>query len=138
MPHERKDNPPLHLSLMSYTDDAGRALFKVTEDYHYEIGPGATIVIPMGYITNFGTIPRVFAWFISPAQLREAAILHDYLRNEDHSLSGLVGVSGFSPWFADAMLYESMSRLGFGIVKRTAVFFAVRASATVNALKKNT
>ena len=114
------------LKLLPKTDSKGRALFELQSPYVYELGPGSSITIPKGFVTNFGTIPRIFAWIISPAQLREAAIVHDWMCDERFVGSPL---SGYSRWMADAVLYEAMARLGFRWPKRFAVFTAVRLFA---------
>lgn len=116
------------LRLLAKSDSAGRPLFELAEPYQYRLGPGSSITVPEGFVTNFGTIPRWLAWWISPSQLREAAIVHDWMCNErlaDHSLTR----SGYSRWLADAVLYEAMARIGFKWRKRALVFAAVRAYA---------
>lgn len=117
------------LRLLNRTDSRGRPLFELTEPYRYRLGPGATIMVPAGYVTNFGTIPQWLAWWISPYQLREAALVHDYLCNEHFNDGYAPTYSGYSRWLADAVLYEAMARLGFSWIKRFSVFVAVRAYA---------
>lgn len=117
------------LTLLSATDQQGRALFKLNQPYEYQLGPGSTITVPAGYVTNFGTVPRWFAWIVSPAQLREAAIVHDWLCNEDQTDDGQPVDSGYSRWIADAVIYEAMARMGFGVCKRTLVYYGVRFGA---------
>ena len=120
----------VQLRLIDFKDDKGRACFQLLDDYHYDLGPGCTITVPKGYITNFGTIPRPFWWFIAPSELSKAAIVHDYLCNEDVDPNdGDHQHSGYSRWFADAVLYEAMARLGFGWFKRACVFGAVRLAS---------
>lgn len=120
-----------HLQLLDRADGEGRSLFMLTEPYPYRLGPGCTIIVPRGYKTNFGTIPRWFSWIVSPTQLREAAIVHDWLCNESFDGDEVTVKSGFSRWMADAVLYEAMARLGFGWFKRSLVFGAVRLYAIV-------
>lgn len=117
------------LTLLNCTDTKGRALFRLNKNFSYQLGPGAKVVVPKGYVTNFGTIPRCAVWFVSPAQLREAAIVHDYLCNEDFEDDDKEVYSGYSRWLADAVLYEAMARLGFSWFKRTIVYKAVRIAS---------
>ena len=118
------------LELLDRTDDSGRALFRLTADYEYELGPGSVITVPSGYVTNFGTIPRWLSWWISPAQLGEAAIVHDWICNEDFSDNGGPPLwSGYSRWMGDAILYEAMARRGFSWIKRASTFAVVRSYA---------
>jgi hypothetical protein len=85
-----------HLQLLDRADGEGRSLFMLTEPYPYRLGPGCTIIVPRGYKTNFGTIPRWFSWIVSPTQLREAAIVHDWLCNESFDGDEVTVKSGFS------------------------------------------
>ena len=117
------------LRLLPTTDRRGRALFRLIDPYDYRLGPGLTIHIPAGYVTNFGTIPRWLSWFVSPVQLREAAIVHDWMCSEVSWPEGKEFFSGYSRWIADAVLYDGMARLGFGWFRRSLVFAAVRSWA---------
>lgn len=115
------------LELLERSDDDGRVLFKLLESYSYNLGPGCTVVVPEGYVTNFGTIPKMMWWWVSPSQLGQAAIVHDYMCGESFDNKQID--SGFSRWVADAALYEIMERMGFGWPKRFLVWLAVRAAA---------
>lgn len=125
---------PPYMKLLPHTDTSGRALFELTRSYTYQLGPGDgnVVKIPRGYVTNFGTIPWFFAWLISPSQLREAALVHDYMCNEDFKDDGRVVSSGWSRFMADATLYDGMARLGFFWPRRVAVFAAVRTWAVLS------
>ena len=124
------------LKLLPRTDSDGRALFQLEDDYHYQLGPGSVITVPAGYVTNFGTIPQFMGWFVQPAQLREAAIVHDWMCNEKFTDDETPIFSGYSRWMADAVLYEAMARIGFRWFKRAMVFAAVRAAAIVSGSNK--
>ncbi|MEM6363318.1 MAG: DUF1353 domain-containing protein [Planctomycetota bacterium] len=124
------------LELLPEPDSRGRPRFRLLSPYQYRLGPGSAITVPPGYVTNFGTIPRWFAWWISPGELREAAIIHDWMCNEDLTGTNHVMVSGYSRWLADAVLYEAMARLGFSWPKRALVFAAVRIYAIITYRKK--
>ena len=119
------------LESLGRTDKRGRPLYRLVEPYSYQIGPGCKVTVPAGYITNFGTIPRLMWWWISPGQLGRAAIVHDYLCNEEFgSVEDPIELySGFSRWMADAVLYEMMAAIGFGWCKRFGVWAAVRCYA---------
>ena len=105
-------------------------LFRLDEPFSVHLGPNCSITVPAGYVTNFGTIPRWAAWFVSPAQLRDAAIVHDWMCGEDFGESDAVAIqSGYSRWLADATLYELMLQLSFPWYKRFVVWTAVRLAA---------
>ncbi len=110
-------------------DSGGRDVYRLIVEYRYEIGPNAHVVIPEGYETNLGTVPRVFHWFVRPEDLGRAAVVHDWMCNEDVTDNNKAVVSGWSRWMADAVFYESMKRMGFGFIKRTAIYLAVRFHA---------
>lgn len=119
------------LRSLGVTDGNGRPLFKLVEPYHYRLGPDCTVVVPAGYVTNFGTVPRWFYLVVSPVEMREAAIVHDYMTNEDFTDDNTSVYSGYSRWLADAVLYEALARQGFGFIRRLLVFAGVRFWAIV-------
>lgn len=119
----------LSVTLLDRYDKSGRPLWQLNDSYSYEIGVDTTIVVPAGYITNFGTIPRLAYWIITPAEMREASVLHDFLCNEDFTLNGSPRYSGFSRHVADVILYRHLRKLGIGYFRATAVYVAVRAWA---------
>lgn len=122
------------LRLLDTNDKHGRPLFMLIGTYRCELGPGLVVEVPSGYVTNFGTIPRWFYWVVSPSQLREAAIVHDWMCSEDLIDDDLKIESGYSRWLADAVLYEGMTRCGFGWTKRVLVWLGVRINAWTKAL----
>lgn len=119
------------LRLLDKVDQRGRPLFELVSDYQYRLGPGSVVTVPQGYVTNFGTIPKLLSWVVSPIELREAAIVHDWLCNESFDDAEKLD-SGYSRWLADAVLYEGMARLGFRWPKRFSVWAAVRIYAILS------
>ena len=117
------------LQLLDQKDSRGRSLFQLTADYQYEIGPDCFVTVPAGYVTNFGTIPQFLSWWIEPAQLGAAALVHDWMCSEDVVDDDKKVDSGFSRWLADAVLYEIMKHMGFAWIKRATVWAAVRGWA---------
>lgn len=99
--------------LLDIEDRRGRPLAMVAADLYFTLIPGlAPIAVPRGYVTNFGTIPPPAYWIVSPLQLREHAVLHDWLTGEYHG----IGVkpppleSRPSRWLSDAVLYDGLRR----------------------------
>ena len=75
--HQRlplKPNARLHLSLMPSTDHHGNNLYRVTENYTHHDGT----VVPAGFVTNMGTIPRALHAFVPPSAFLEASVVHDF------------------------------------------------------------
>ena len=60
----------------------GKNLWKNLEAFEYHIGsyPSDEIInVPVGFVTNFASIPRIFWSIISPIDTHgKAAVIHDY------------------------------------------------------------
>lgn len=127
----------LRMTLMPERDDAGRNIWRLEEPYTYLLGTGCEVTVPAGFKTNFGTVPRVFWRLVAPEEMREAALIHDYLSNEHQGCKPFeVPKSGYSRWIADAVLYEVMSDMDIaGPIRRWLVFRAVRSWAIWKGLK---
>lgn len=99
----------------------------------YVTAAGETITIPVGFVTDYASIPRIF-WNIIPpdGDARFPAILHDYLYS----------LRGWEPCFknraqCDGLFLEAMRHVGVNMVERLTVYSAVRCfgwafSATPN------
>lgn len=119
----------LAVRLLDRRDDQGRNLWELTEDYLYPLGINTVITVPAGYITNFGTIPRWCYCLITPAEMREAAVVHDFLCNENFTLDQAPIHPGIPRRVADAILFDHMRRIGIGYFRAYAVYLAVRGWA---------
>jgi len=64
----------------------GKNLWKVFEPFEYHVGSypsNEVITVPVGYITDFASVPRVFWPLISPIDNHaKAGALHDFLYTE--------------------------------------------------------
>lgn len=117
----------LHVKLLDRKDEKGRNLWELTEPYMYPLGVNTPIIVPKGYITNFGTIPIRFCYLIiTPDEMREAAVVHDFLCNENFKLDGEPTYSGFSRRVADAILLDHLRKIGIGWSRAFSVYCAVR------------
>ena len=80
--------------------------WELRESFSYRVGyaEGVTITVPVGFKTDFASIPRLAQPLIgNPAgQFGKAAVIHDYLYQ-----TGIV-----SKVIADAIFYEAMLVLG--------------------------
>lgn len=130
----------LKLELLEEKDKKGRHLFKLLEDYTYQVAPGIVITVPAGFITNFGTIPRFMWTIVKPIDLEGAAVVHDYLTNEKyiHVNDKEIPQSGFTRWLADAIFYEALkTETDLGWVRRMLVYYGVRLGAYFSRRRKN-
>jgi hypothetical protein len=105
---------PLYL-----TPDGGK--WKVTRTFSYEIGKegsGLRIIIPEGYRTDLGSIPRILWLILAPHDPYAAApyTLHDCLYDEPE----------FSRLMADFILYESLRVNGYSRLKSALIFLGAR------------
>lgn len=96
-------------------DDDGR-LFELTEPLVY-VGKLGEFTVPVGFVTDFASIPRVFWPIVGPyGRHTRAAILHDWLYQ-----SKIVSRSE-----ADAIFRRAMKELGVEDWKRWGMWLALR------------
>lgn len=104
--------------------------WKLLEKFVYdagEIGSKDNIIVPAGFITDMGSVPRIFWNILSPwGKASKAFILHDYLYSTEKR-SRLV---------SDAILLEAMEVLGVNWFQRKLIYNGVRMGGWI-AWKKN-
>ncbi len=93
--------------------------FIVTRPLSYTTKKGVTHEVPIGFVTDGASIPKIF-WSIvgSPftGLYSEAALIHDYLYCKQKTTRG----------YADSVFLEAMKELGVSWWKRRAMWTAVR------------
>jgi hypothetical protein len=101
----------------------GSYRFKLLEPFEYHIGeypvtdPKKIIRVPVGFNTNFASVPRIFWSILSPIdEYAKAAVIHDYLYS-----TGIV-----SKTEADNIFREAMEVLNTPKWKIVCVYWAVR------------
>lgn len=116
----KKEAPP-SLPFLPFGDNQAWVLM---EDMVYRIGTtGVTITVPMGFVTDFASIPRtLWSLGLSPhGQYSRAAVVHDYLywtqacsqQQADRLLLIAMkesAVSGFDEW----AIYSAVATFGAG------------------------
>ena len=94
--------------------------FKIVESFEYHIGKypsDETVIVPIGFVTDFASVPRIFWTLVSPIDSHaKAAVLHDFLYN--------IGYKTRKE--CDEIFYESMKVLGVSKYKALIMFKAVR------------
>ena len=96
------------------------SLWETASEFEYHVGVEGSenkIKVPVGFTTDFASIPRLF-WIIYPpdGQYTQAAVLHDYLYNiQDRPRAT-----------ADAIFLEAMQVLGVPFLRRKIIYRAVR------------
>ncbi len=102
-------------------------MFKVYNKFTYHWGM-SKISVPVGFVTDFASIPRV-ARIIIPklGKWTKAAVIHDYLYQ--NSESGTRYETGYIKWSrkgADIVFRDAMADLGVVAWKRWVMWAAVR------------
>lgn len=84
-----------------------------------------TIVVPAGFTTDWGSVPRSLEWVVSgeDSTLVPGSIIHDYVYRNRGNIPG----GRLTRKQADLLLVECMATLGAGWAKRNAVYAGVRA-----------
>lgn len=106
--------------------DRPRAEYMLLSDFAYKSEVlGRTVEVPGGFITDWGSVPRLLEWVVSgdDTQLLPGSIVHDYLYRQSGKLSDGTVVSRKD---ADRVLVEAMAAVGAPAWKRNAVWTAVR------------
>ncbi len=96
--------------------------WQVKQSFTYS-GARESFTIPAGMITDFASIPRVFAWYLPRyGRYTRAAILHDHLWEMAHA--GQIDYVD-----ADGTFRQAMLALGVPFLHRWAMWAAVRWAA---------
>ncbi|MBL0320312.1 MAG: DUF1353 domain-containing protein [Alphaproteobacteria bacterium] len=95
-------------------------MWRLEREFTYdvgELGGNEKIVVPEGFLTDFGSIPKIFWNIVSPIGKATAAfVLHDYLYMTQER-SRLV---------SDAILLEALEILGVNWLQRFLIYNGVR------------
>lgn len=99
---------------------------------------GDTFIVPVGFVTDFATVPRFLHWLISPyGAYTRAAVLHDWLLVELARWQAVTDSLGHIPQArpptisrdADGIFRRIMEDLGVPWAKRWTMWAAVRIAA---------
>lgn len=94
------------------------------------VGNKETFVIPVGFTTNFASVPRPFQWLIPRSgRYTKAAVLHDYLWR-------LANEGRFNRCDADGIFRRAMWELGVSFARRWLMWAAVRCGAGLRELAR--
>jgi hypothetical protein len=110
MPEPPPNAPSILLNQRQWEDELlvspmpdGRR-WKVVAACHYVTDAGVRVEIPVGFITDFASVPRVL-WPLFPpfGKYTRAAVVHDYLYDQHRKR-----VARYSRAYCDAVLLEAM------------------------------
>ncbi len=118
---------PYPLVLKCISKEKSRFRFEVYEKpFCYVTDKGEIIRIPVGFKTDFASVPTAFSWLVSRTGIyNEATVVHDYLcyeanKVEDDRLRKAARKK------ADKLFLEAMKSLGVGTLKRGIMYRGVR------------
>lgn len=98
----------------------GKNRWRVKEAFEYHVGtyPSNEIInVPIGFVTDFASVPRIFWSIISPVDEHgKAAVVHDYCYS--------TGI--YDKKRTDEIFLEAMKVLGVNKVKRNVMYLCVR------------
>lgn len=105
-----------------HTNGNGSKIYEIKEEFSYHIGdyerPLAIVCVPVGYYTDFASIPKFSQFLFKPdGPWAKAAVVHDFLYMEVKDVSKVVKDS----IFLEAMLVSNVNTIIAHIF-----FFAVR------------
>ena len=110
----------MKIELLGTRDRHGNNMYRLLEDYTHHDGT----VVRAGFVTNFGTIPRGLKWVVRPAEMREAAVVHDWRVGEFGQKSREMSRKG-----ADCLLIEDLYANKMNKWKVIAIWYALRVYA---------
>jgi hypothetical protein len=94
-----------------------------------------TFTVPVGFLTDFATVPRFLHWLVLPyGAYTRAAVLHDWLLTELDARdgSGTWDTAPANSRDTDGIFRAAMRDLGVGWAKRWTMWAAVRWAALFN------
>jgi hypothetical protein len=104
----------------------GKNLWKVVKEFEYHVGeyPSQEIIkVPVGAITNFASVPRIFWALISPVDKHgKAAVIHDYCYKIHYDTRKK----------CDDIFLEALGVLKVARWKKFCMYWAVRLFAWIN------
>ena len=97
----------------------GRGTWIVKSPLVYHSDVAGTVTVPVGFVTDFASVPRLPVVFMFLGDIAsEAAVVHDWLYTAPHD--------GVTRATADAVLYEAVRATGFGKLRAWLLWAGVR------------
>tara|TARA_B100001750_G_C14984461_1_gene339378 strand:- start:96 stop:500 length:405 start_codon:yes stop_codon:yes gene_type:complete len=94
--------------------------FELVSKFTYTYKDGLCIEVPIGFVSNFASVPQCLQGIIQPfGDHEKAAVVHDYLYSTECTIF-------MTRKKADVIFLHMMKELGVSYVKRTFMYRAVR------------
>lgn len=111
---------------ISQGNQAGRGLVMLYKPFTYETKDSYSVTVPVGFRTDFASIPRLARGVFSPLdKYAKAAVLHDFL----------LTLPGWKRRDADKQFREALKVLGCPRWRRWIMWLAVRANGLLAGLR---
>lgn len=108
---------PLDVRVM----DSGKR-FMVLHQFTYR-WQGFKITVPVGFITDFASIPRFARWLLPKlGKYNKAAVIHDYL----YQCNDVIGSLAYHRRISDKVFRDGMKETGVAKWQYTVMYWAVR------------
>ena len=121
-----------------YVEFVSADLWRLTTPFEYHVGSYPSderVIVPVGYVTDFGTFPSFVKPFMSPTgQWGKATVVHDFLCTHKE-VTTPNGVRLVSRKEADDIFLEAMEVLEVKRLTRYMMYSAVRLYAVVTGKK---
>jgi hypothetical protein len=112
-------------------EQVGDVLWKLLATVVY-LGRYGTYTVPVGYLTDFASVPRWLWWFTPQSgRWNGAAIVHDWLIT-----NGLLGEIDITSPQVDAEFRHALHACGVGLIRRWLMWAGVRWAAVANPVRR--
>lgn len=103
---------PLRVEILNDLDKGGRIRACVLSPFEFYSDHGATVIVPVGFVTNFASVPRAL-WGIAPpfGPWAKSAVVHDFLyltQPCDRATADLMFLEGMDVLNVDRKLSRSI------------------------------
>ena len=79
---------PLSFEATEYFNKRGYRLYRTNRSFEFEYGDDKRVLVPSGYLTDLGSIPRILTPLVDrDAPWAQAFVLHDFVRAMDWDLA---------------------------------------------------
>lgn len=114
------------LDLLSIQEVPGTRNWRLTAPLEYE-GEREMFTVPVGYVTDFASVPRFLHWLISPyGAYTRAAVVHDWLITDE------IPARRVTSRDTDGIFRRVMREEGVPFARRWLMWAAVRAASLFN------
>lgn len=71
-----------------FSTERRKLMYVLQRDIEFTLSGGESLIVPKGYVTDFASVPRFALSLVNKDQGFFAAILHDYLYDNQYSFTG--------------------------------------------------